>query len=56
MRFVGGGSGLIHDSTVRPSPSRLWQDPQTSRTLTLVSKTIQTLGSLSKSKSVSLPS
>lgn len=32
------------------SPS---QDPQTSRTLTLISKTIQTLGSLSKSKSVS---
>lgn len=29
------------------------QDPSTSRTLTLISKTIQTLGSLSKSKSVS---
>ena len=30
------------------------QDPPTSRTLTLISKTIQTLGSLAKSKSVSL--
>lgn len=29
------------------------QDPATSRTLTLISKTIQTLGSLAKSKSVS---
>lgn len=31
-----------------------FQDPATSRTLTLISKTIQTLGSLAKSKSVSL--
>lgn len=30
------------------------QDPATSRTLTLISKTIQTLGSLAKSKSVSV--
>ncbi len=29
------------------------KDPATSRTLTLISKTIQTLGSLAKSKSVS---
>ncbi|XP_012590322.1 PREDICTED: ras GTPase-activating protein 3 [Condylura cristata] len=38
------------ESNMGPLPS---QDPQVSRTLTLISKTIQTLGSLSKSKSAS---
>ena len=37
-------------SNLSPSPP---QDPATSRTLTLISKTIQTLGSLAKSKSAS---